>query len=33
MAKQTFTTAQPFAVGFVLDSAVDGVLDEDSLAY
>jgi hypothetical protein len=29
----TFTTAQPFAVGFVLDSSVDGVLDEDSLAY
>jgi hypothetical protein len=29
----TFTTAQPFAVGFVLDSAVDGLLDEDSLAY
>lgn len=28
-----FTTAQPFAVGFVLDSSVDGVLDEDSLAY
>lgn len=29
----TFTTAQPFAVGFVLDSLVDGRLDEDSLAY
>ena len=29
----TFTTAQPFAVGFVLDSSVDGRLDEDSLAY
>jgi len=29
----TFTTAQPFASGFLLDSAVDGVLDEDSLAY
>jgi hypothetical protein len=29
----TFTTAQPFAVGFVLDSSVDGLLDEDSLAY
>lgn len=28
-----FTTAQPFAVGFVLDSSVDGVLNEDSLAY
>jgi len=28
-----FTTAQPFAVGFVLDSTVDGLLDEDSLAY
>ena len=29
----TFTTAQPFASGFVLDSLVDGLLDEDSLAY
>jgi len=29
----TFTCAQPFAVGFLLDSTVDGVLDEDSLAY
>ena len=29
----TFTTAQPFASGFVLDSSVDGLLDEDSLAY
>ena len=29
----TFTTAQPFASGFVLDSQVDGLLDEDSLAY
>ena len=29
----TFTTAQPFASGFVLDSTVDGLLDEDSLAY
>jgi len=29
----TFTTAQPFAVGFVLDSSVDGVLDEDILSY
>ena len=29
----TFTTAQPFASGFVLDSAVDGLLNEDSLAY
>jgi hypothetical protein len=28
-----FTTAQPFAVGFVLDSSVDGVLDEDFLSY
>lgn len=31
--RTTFTTAQPFAVGFVLDSSVDGLLDEDSLAY
>jgi hypothetical protein len=29
----TFTTAQPFASGFVLDSSVDGLLDEDTLAY
>ena len=29
----TFTCAQPFAVGFVLNSTVDGVLDEDSLSY
>lgn len=29
----TFTTAQPFAVGFVLDSIVDGKLDEDLLSY
>jgi len=29
----TFSCAQPFAVGFLLDSAVDGVLDEDSLSY
>jgi len=29
----TFTTAQPFASGFLLDSSVDGLLDEDSLAY
>ena len=29
----TFTTAQPFASGFVLDSLIDGLLDEDSLAY
>jgi hypothetical protein len=29
----TFTCAQPFAVGFLLDSTVDGRLDEDSLAY
>lgn len=29
----TFTTAQPFAVGFVLDSNVDGVLDEDLLSW
>jgi hypothetical protein len=28
-----FTCSQPFAVGFVLDSTVDGLLDEDSLAY
>ena len=29
----TFTCAQPFASGFLLNSAVDGILDEDSLAY
>ena len=29
----TFSCAQPFAVGFLLDSAVDGVLDQDSLSY
>jgi hypothetical protein len=29
----TFTCAQPFAVGIVLNSTVDGILDEDSLAY
>jgi len=29
----TFTTAQPFAVGFVLNSSVDGVLDQDILSY
>jgi len=29
----TFTCAQPFAVGFLLDSTVDGILNEDSLAY
>jgi hypothetical protein len=29
----TFTCAQPFASGFLLDSTVDGILDEDSLAY
>ena len=29
----TFTTAQPFAVGFVLDSSVDGLLDQDVLSY
>jgi hypothetical protein len=28
-----FTCAQPFASGFLLDSVVDGILDEDSLAY
>jgi hypothetical protein len=28
-----FTCAQPFASGFLLDSTVDGILDEDSLAY
>lgn len=29
----TFSCAQPFASGFLLDSAVDGILNEDSLAY
>jgi hypothetical protein len=29
----TFTCAQPFAVGIVLNSIVDGILNEDSLAY
>ncbi len=29
----TFTCAQPFAVGFLLDSAVDGILDQDILSY
>jgi len=29
----TFTCAQPFASGLLLDSMVDGILDEDSLAY
>jgi hypothetical protein len=29
----TFTCAQPFASGLLLDSTVDGILDEDSLAY
>lgn len=29
----TFTCAQPFASGFLLNSAVDGLLDQDSLAY
>ena len=29
----TFSCAQPFAVGFLLDSAVDGLLDEDNLSY
>ena len=29
----TFTCAQPFAVGFLLNSTVDGILNEDSLAY
>jgi hypothetical protein len=29
----TFSCAQPFAVGFLLDSAVDGRIDEDSLSY
>jgi hypothetical protein len=28
-----FTCAQPFASGLLLDSVVDGILDEDSLAY
>jgi hypothetical protein len=29
----TFTCAQPFASGFLLSSDVDGILNEDSLAY
>lgn len=29
----TFTLAQPFASGFLLDSLVDGLLNNDSLAY
>jgi len=29
----TFSCAQPFAVGFLLDSAVDGLLDQDILSY
>jgi hypothetical protein len=29
----TFSCAQPFAVGFLLDSTIDGKLDEDPLAY
>jgi len=29
----TFSCAQPFSVGFLLDSAVDGRIDEDSLSY
>jgi hypothetical protein len=29
----TFSCAQPFAVGLLLDSAVDGRIDEDSLSY
>jgi hypothetical protein len=29
----TFSCAQPFAVGFLLDSTVDGRIDEDSLSY
>ena len=29
----TFSCAQPFAVGLLLDSAVDGIIDEDSLSY
>jgi hypothetical protein len=29
----TFSCAQPFAVGFLLDSPVDGRIDEDSLSY
>lgn len=29
----TFLCAQPFASGFLLDSAVDGLLNEDSLSY
>jgi hypothetical protein len=29
----TFSCAQPFAVGFLLDSAVDGIISEDILSY
>jgi hypothetical protein len=29
----TFTLAQPFASGFLLDSLVDGLLDNDTLGY
>ena len=29
----TFSCAQPFAVGFLLDSTVDGLLNQDSLSY
>jgi len=29
----TFSCAQPFAVGFLLDSAVDGLLNQDILSY
>jgi hypothetical protein len=29
----TFSCAQPFSVGFLLDSAVDGRIDEDILSY
>jgi hypothetical protein len=29
----TFSCAQPFAVGFLLDSSVDGILDEDFITY
>jgi hypothetical protein len=29
----TFSCAQPFAVGFLLDSSVDGVLDQDFITY
>jgi hypothetical protein len=29
----TFSCAQPFAVGFLLDSSVDGILDQDFITY